>query len=273
MQTSNPLSVFTMSGATAVRLRLLRVIVLSAAALAAATAIAPALTAADLESEYVLEARLLESELERYLETRERETQAVQEVRRISGQLDEVLASPNSSVAEMRQLEAMFTAARETAYLRLKETAAVRERMYERMERLAEIARGMERREPEPLRDAERSPDGLWEFRFQGIEIYALVDLTFEASGLDRGWTALGTYRNSNGHRGTLRGLFRESRLELEAMDSRRGKVATLDGTIEPGGRLRGTWTAVRVDLDAEGPQAGTWTAHRVSSESDVSLD
>jgi hypothetical protein len=228
--------------------------------------------AGDFESEYVLESRLLENELERYLETRERETQAVQEVRRIAGQLDDVLAHPNSSVAEMRQLETAFTAAREIAYLRLKETAAARERMYQRMERLAELARGIERREPEPLADA-GSPGGLWEFRFQGVEVYALVDLAFEQSGLERSWTAVGNYRTSNGHRGSVRGLFGGNRMELEVMDSRRGKVATLDGTVESGGRLQGTWTAVQTGLTPERPQAGTWTAHRVSSESDVQLD
>jgi hypothetical protein len=229
--------------------------------------------AADLESDYVLESRLLENEFERYLEARERETQAIQDVRRIAGQLDDVLADPNSSVAEMRELEAAFTAARETAYLRLKETAAARERMYERMERLAELARGIERREPEPLADTERSPDGLWEFRFQGVDIYALVDLTFEQSGLERNWTAVGRYRTSNGHRGTVRGLFSGNRMELEVMDSRRGKVATLDGTVESAGRLRGMWAAVRTGLTPDRPEAGTWTAHRVSSESEVQLD
>ena len=249
-------------------------LLLVAAAVAAfATALAPAFAAADLETEYVLESRLLENELDRYVETRERESEAIREVRRIAGQLDDVLGNPNSSVAEMRELEAMLAVARETAYLRLNETAAARGRMYERMERLAEVARGMERREPEPVRETEDGPNGLWEFRLQGIEVYALVDLSFEVSGLEGGWTVVGTYRNSNGHRGTLRGLFRANRLELEAMDSRRGKVANLDGLVEAGGRLQGTWRAVQMEMTPEGPQAGTWTAHRVSSESEVFLD
>jgi hypothetical protein len=235
--------------------------------------IAPPLAAGDLETEYVLESRLLENELDRYVETRERESQAIQEVRRIAGQLDDVLANPNSPVSEMREIEAMLAVARETAYLRLKETSSARGRMYERMERLAEVARGMERREPEPVRETGNGPEGLWEFRLQGIDIYALVDLSFEVSGLDRGWTVVGSYRNSNGHRGTLRGLFRANRLELEAMDSRRGKVANLDGTVDGSGRLRGTWTAVQTGLTPDSPQAGVWTAHRVSSESEVDLD
>ncbi len=61
--------------------------------------------------------------------------------------------------------------------------------------------------------------------------------------------------------------------VELEAMDSRRGKVANLDGTVESSGRLRGTWTAVQTGLTPGGPQAGAWTAHRVSAESEVELD
>ncbi len=82
-----------------------------------------------------------------------------------------------------------------------------------------------------------------------------------------------GTYRNSNGHRGTLRGWFRANTLMLEVIDSRRGKVATLEGKVESSGRLSGTWAAVRVDLTPDQSQAGTWTAHRVSSESEVELD
>ncbi len=238
-----------------------------------AAAFASSVAAIDLETEYLVESRLLESELDRYVENREREIQAIQEVRGIAGELDEVLADPNSAVAEMRELETRLAVARETAYLRLNETAAVRERMYERMERLAEVARNMKAHEPEPVRIDKSGPKGLWKFLMQGIEVYALVNLSFEESALQGDWPVAGTYRNSNGHRGTLRGWFRSNALKLEVMDSRRGKVATLEGTVESSGRLRGTWTAVRVDLTPDRPQAGTWTAHRVSSESDVELD
>ena len=236
-------------------------------------ALATPLGAIDLQTEYVVESRLLENELDRYVETRERESEAIQEVRRIAGELDDVLADPNSRVVEMRELERRLAVARETAYLRLIETAGARERMYERMERLAEVARGLEWSEPEPIRETAEGPDGLWEFRLEGIDVYALVDLSFEISGLEGGWTVTGTYRNSNGHRGTLRGLFRANRLELEAMDARRGKVATLNGTVQSSGRLTGSWNAVQTGIDPERPVAGAWTAHRVSSESEVPLE
>lgn len=238
-----------------------------------AVALASSLAAIDLETEYVLESRLLESELERYVEKRQRETQAIQEVRRIAGELDAVLADPNAAIAQMRALEARLGVARETAYLRLTETAGVRQRMYERMERLAEVARSMKTRESQTVKIDESGPKGLWKFRLQGIEVFALVNLDFEESALAGDWPVSGTYRNSNGHRGTLRGWFRSNALMLEVIDSRRGKVATLEGTAASGGRLSGTWTAVRVDMTPDQSQAGTWTAHRVSSEAEVSLD
>ncbi|MDH3743643.1 MAG: hypothetical protein OES47_00915 [Acidobacteriota bacterium] len=237
------------------------------------TGSATALLAADLQSDYALESRLLENELERYVETRERESQAIEEVRRASSQLDGVLADPNSPVGHMRELEATFAAARETAYLRLKETAEARRRMYDRMERLAEIARGLEARPPEPVAAAESGPEGLWKFRFHGIEVYALSDLGFQIGGLDGGWTVNGPYRTSNGHRGTLRGFFRGNRLDLEAIDSRRGKVAVLSGSVDGSGRLEGTWQAVETEMHTDRPKGGVWTAHRVSSESEVVLD
>lgn len=100
----------------------IREVFLRAAVCAAAVASTPLVAAMDLETEYIVESCLLESELDRYVETRERESEAIQEVRRIAGELDDVLADPNSQVAEMRELEANLAVARETAYLRLNET-------------------------------------------------------------------------------------------------------------------------------------------------------
>jgi hypothetical protein len=246
--------------------------VLGTAVLLAATTItlgpgSSRLVAADLQTEYDLESRLLESDLDRYVEAREREIAAIQEVRRLAGELDEVLASPTSSLAEMRSLEAALEVARDAAYLRLQETADARGRMYDRMERLAELARRFQQQEPEPAARSADGPEGLWKFHLRGIEIYSLVELEFDQSGIEGGWTVIGTYRNSNGHQGTVRGLFRSNRLELEAMDSRRGKVATFDGAVDSSGQLSGTWLAVQTGLDPGQPAGGTWTAHRVSSD------
>lgn len=231
--------------------------------------------AQNLESDYVVESRLLEEDLERYLEARERERQAITEVTGIATELDATLADPNAPVAEMRRLEGMFEAARKTTFQRLDETAEARNRMYDRMDRLAELGTAMEAQQPEAVREAEADtgPNGLWKFTFRRVELHALVDMSFQASGLDRAWIATGDYRTSNGHRGTVRGNFRASRLELEAIDSRRGVVARLDGIVSPDGTLKGTWEAIESGLDPTRPQGGSWTAQRVSSDSELELD
>ena len=128
MRTSSLIHMMAMPRALAAHQRAVRAVVLLSVASAAAATLVPPVAAIDLESEYVLESRLLENELDRYVETRERESHALQEVRRIARQLDDVLANPNSAVAEMRELEAVLAVARETAYLRLKETATARGR-------------------------------------------------------------------------------------------------------------------------------------------------
>jgi hypothetical protein len=227
----------------------------------------------DVGAEYATESRLLEADLDRYIEARGRESEAIGRVREMARQVDEALADPNAPVAELRSLEASFASTRDTAFARLGESAEARIRMYDRMDRLAMLARQLEDRPPAPVKADEEGPNGLWEFEFESAGIYALVDLKFEVSGFDRNFIATGTYRTSNGHRGTLVGTFTGTRMALEVLDSRRGKVASVDGTVGADGRLNGTWQAVTTGLDSNRPQGGLWSGHRISSESDVSFD
>jgi hypothetical protein len=237
--------------------------------------IATAAVAQNLESDYVMESRLLENELERYLEARDREREAIGRVRQVAAELDETLADPNAPVTEMRRLDVILESARETAILRLEETADARARMYERMDKLAQLGSEMESMQPEPVREAEADtgPNGLWKFHFHRVDVHALVDLSFQVGGLDRTWMVVGTYRTSNGHRGNVRGNFRANRLELEVVDSRRGAIAYLDGLVSSSGTLKGTWQAIESGLDPDRPEGGAWTAQRVASDSELELD
>lgn len=227
----------------------------------------------DVGAEYATESRLLEADLDRYLEARGRESQAISRVREMARQVDDALSDPNAPVAELRTLEASFAATREAAFARLGETAEARIRMYDRMDRLQVLARQLEDRAPEPLEPEESGPNGLWNFNFVSAGIYALVDLEFTVSGLDRTFVVVGSYRTSNGHQGKVAGTFSGTQLTLEVLDSRRGKVALLDGTVGADGRLQGSWQAVTTGLGDDRPQGGLWSGHRVSSASEVSLD
>jgi len=223
--------------------------------------------------EYTTESRLLEADLDRYLEARQRESEAIRQVRDLALQVDDALADPNAPLAELRTLEATFAARREAAFSRLQESAEARLRMYDRMDRLETLARQLEETAPQPVAADERGPDGLWQLSFESLGIYALVDLRFTVSGFERSFLVSGPYRTSNGHQGTLSGTFSSHRLTLEALDSRRGKVAVLDGIVGADGRLQGTWQAVVTGLGEDRPEGGTWSGHRVSSTAEAGFD
>ncbi len=171
----------------------------------------------------------------------------------------------------MRRLEGRIATALDRAYQSLQATARSRSQLYDQMEYLAELARGLEQRAPAPI--SEDNPAGLWRLRLEPIGVLALVELEFQQGGLNRALVAVGTYRSSNGSRGTLRGSFANGRMALEAIDSRRGKVADLSGVVGIDGRLEGTWRAVASGLDSPPAAGGTFAGHRVASESEVSLD
>jgi len=223
--------------------------------------------------EYATEARLLEADLDRYLEARQRESEAINRVRDLARQVDDALADPNAPVSELRTLEASFAAGRESAFARLQDTSAARLRMYDRMDRLARLAQQMEKQTPAPVAAEDAGPDGPWQFNFESLGIYALVDMEFTVSGFDRSFVVSGPYRTSNGHQGTVQGTFSSNRFTLEVLDSRRGKVAVLDGAVSGQGRLQGTWQAVITGLGGDRPQGGAWSGHRVASASEVSFD
>ena len=94
----------------------------------------------NLQNDFVLESRLLDRDLELYGEARIRERQAIGELRELSAQLDSTLADPNVPLSELRRQETLLSAGRETAFLRAKETSDIRFRIYDRMERLTQLA-------------------------------------------------------------------------------------------------------------------------------------
>jgi len=231
---------------------------------------ASALHAQDAYDEFMRQSEILEQDLDDYVRAREREREAVREVRELNAQLSDLLADPNAPVSEMRRLEARIATATDRAYRSLQETARARTPIYDQMDRLATLARQVEEVAPAPIN--EENPQGYWEFRFAPIGIHALVDLSFQISGVNEGYVAVGTYRSSTGRRGNLQGTFVGDRLALDVLDSREGRVATLSGRVGFEGRVQGTWKAIRSGL-TDLPSGGTWTGRRVASASAVKLD
>lgn len=248
-------------------MRAIRVLPAVVTALLLGTSVLPAQDAYD---EFMRQSEILEQDLDSYVAAREREQEAVRELRDLNTQLSNLLADPNASVSEMRRVESRIATATDRAYRSLQETARARAPIYDQMDRLAALARQVRDDEPAPIN--EDNPQGLWEFRFEPIGIHALVDLSFQMSGLNQGYTAIGTYRSSSGRHGDLRGTYVGDRLELQIVDSREGQVATMFGRVGFEGDVQGTWKAVRSGL-IDLPSNGSWTGRRVASASEVDLN
>lgn len=243
--------------------------VLSIAALAFATG--AALRAQPSAEEFARQAEILEQDLDGVVAARERARVAVDELRALNNQLAELLGDFDAPVSEMRRLEGRIATALDNAYQSLQASARARNQVYDQMEFLSELAGQMEpAAAPEPI-DAD-NPEGLWELRLEPIGVRALVELRFQRGGVNNSLIAIGTYRGSNGGSGTLRGTFAGSRMELEVMDERRGKVAEMSGVVGLDGRLEGTWRAIQSGLGESRPAGGTFAGNRTAS-SEVSFD
>jgi len=223
------------------------------------------LEAQDMRTEFTVEARLLDRDFELYAEARQRESEAIGTFRSLAARVDATLLDPNSALSTLRDLEARLSAARETAYLRSQETGAARLRIYERMERLVQLARAMERNDPSSLA-ATDGPSGLWQIDLEAIEASGLMKLVVE------GQLVTGSYRLSNGNRGSVSGTWSGGRLNLEVIHAELGRVGRLEGELDAArAGLRGRWGAT--DVASGQPAVGLWSATLVTDEPALELD
>jgi hypothetical protein len=127
------------------------------------------------------------------------------------------------------------------------------------MDKLAALGRRIEA-ERRAVLDAPM-PGGLWRFEISGANLVGILKLEVN------GGSVSGTYRLSNGGRGTVSGSYGGGLLELTRIDSGSGRDAVLRAEIdERAGTLVGEW--VRFELGAGEPGSGRWHAERVSDES-----
>ena len=219
----------------------------------------------DLRGDFELEARMLDADIQDYTVARGRERNAIERLQRVNRRLDVTVADPNASPAELIRLESEVATAREAAYTRSREAAEARGRMYNRMQRLAQLVREVERQGVEVVGRSQLI-GGMWRLEAGPEGLIGLLSLKQDGS------LVIGSYRLSNGRRGSAKGTFAGDRLELQMVDSERGLVGTVEGELDPdSGEIQGTWQAM--ELAAGRPSAGRWTARRVSAEEDLGLD
>jgi hypothetical protein len=227
-------------------MRLFRIALL----LAAVQALAAPLTAQTLAVLRDIEDRLLQRRIDAYRDTHRAEQEAGAALQSSVQRLYQALGDRGVAVDELRALEAEVSLLRETALLRARESTDLRHELYGRMERLEELERELGR-DPSPLR-------GTW-----------TLDLGSEGLGTVRFFTDSGrveaSYELESGRRGTLRGVVRGSRLELERIDSVSGLDRAFLGQLSADGtRIEGTWQAK--ELSAGEPAAGRWSARSTAA-------
>lgn len=223
------------------------------------------LAAQDSRSDFALESRLLDQELRYYADARKRENEAIQEFRTLADRVSAELLDPNAALPTLRDLEARLSLARESAYLRSKESGEARIRIYERMERLTELAQAVETNNPSSLAGSD-GPSGLWQIDLEPIKAYGLMKLDVQ------GQLVTGSYRLSNGNRGSLKGTWTGDGLVLDVIHSERGLVGTLEGELDRSrDELQGRWNAM--ELGAGEPAAGSWQATMVTDDPSLQLD
>jgi hypothetical protein len=176
--------------------------------------------------------------------------------------LEMTYADPDATAAELRAIEARYEAALGAAYRQARATIASRKRVYDQMDKLAELGRRVEA-ERRAIFEAPL-PGGLWRLEIPGSDLVGIMQLEAE------GGSVRGTYRLSNGARGTVSGSYSgASHLELTRSDSAGGRDAAFSGNIDiESGVLEGTW--VRFELASGQPGSGTFIATRVSDESEL---
>jgi hypothetical protein len=175
--------------------------------------------------------------------------------------LETAYADPDATADELRALESRYETALDQAYRQAKATIASRRRVYDQMDKLAELGRKIEAARRAIL-DAPM-PGGLWRLEIPGSDLVGIMQLEID------GGSVSGRYRLSNGHSGSVEGTYGGGRLELTRFDAGSGKDAQLRAVVdESAGILYGEW--VRFELGAGEPGSGRWSATRVSDEREL---
>jgi hypothetical protein len=212
----------------------------------------------DAAREFEAEAAKLEAVNDATQEAWRTQDGLVQDLLADAADLERAYGDPDASAAELRALEDRYEAALGSAYKQAKATIANRRRVYDQMDKLAALGRRIEA-ERRAILDAPM-PGGLWRFEIPGAGLVGILKLAVN------GGSVSGTYRLSNGGRGTVTGSYGGGQLELTRYDTGSGRDAVLRAEIdEQAGTLDGEW--VRFELGAGQPGSGRWHAERVSDE------
>jgi hypothetical protein len=234
---------------------------LALAAPLAAPRSAPAAEVADAAREFEAEAERLEAEIDATQGAWQEQDALVRALQDEARALEASYTDPDASADELRKLEDAYEAALEAACRQARTTIASRRKVYDRMDRVAELGRKVEA-ERRAIFDAPM-PAGMWRMEVAGTDLVGVLRLELD------GASVRGTYRMSNGRAGSVSGTYGAGHLELTRFDGGSGRDAVLNAVVdEQSGSLKGEW--VRFELGAGEPGSGNWSAWRVTDEAEL---
>jgi len=218
-----------------------------------------------LESSFLLEAKLIEADADRYVEARRLEVEAFEAFSELGEHIDELLADAQLPTDQLRESGLDLSVSLATANARSRESADLRRQLILRMERLLELGAEIERQRDRALVKT-GDLEGFWRIEITPYPGFGLLELRFD------GTLVTGTYRFSNGDYGSVRGTYTNHLLRLERIEARRGLDGTMEGEHDSqSGVIRGVWQSSDVTRDERG--VGRWTAHKLSPTEPEVLD
>lgn len=212
-----------------------------------------------IEFQLRMERKLLALDLSSYREARGREQRVQAQVEEAAGKLDEALAGDALTLGNLEALHDALVAARAAAAIEAERVEAQAGRLEDRLRRISffegELRGGAQLSTIDPV-------SGRWQVRILPQEAAGIFALSLN------GTVVAGSYDIGSGaSRGSFRGTYSNGTLRLERIDSRGGFDSVFEGTVDPAGRIQGTWTAK--ELASGQPARGDWTAVRISARSE----
>lgn len=216
--------------------------------------------AAGIDVQVEVESLQLAADLAEHAAARQREQQASRRVQELGVRIDRRMVEDPPSLLELGRLEDELASERAVAFDLGARTRTIRQRIYERWQRITLLGEARDRY----LGGRVSVADGLsgrWQLVMMPSGQRGTMELRLD------GTLVVGSYELQGGFSGSLRGTLVAGKLTLERIDSERGFDAVFEGRLEQAaGSLAGAWRTTRLDGSNYG--GGDWSAARLQ-ESD----
>ena len=227
----------------------------------------------EVRSGLTRETLTLDERIDAYAERREIEREALEQLVELNALLDQTIVDPNTQPQELIDLETEITAARDQACGTSLESGGARQAMYDQMLRLQALIDAWERRSIDLL-EAGADLAGTW--RIEG-EDRANGLMSLEQSGN----RLSGTFRLSNGSRGSAIGTFSGEVITLRLVEATSRALIDVEAELETPREfpfeadntplMTGRWQTLEL---ADGrPSGGEWKATWLSLEQALEIE